>query len=97
MHKLLLCTTASLPPAHRKPSLERRAAPQAWIRDLSDTSSDVNKAVAEAREKRAEIERQMAAADPDEAEGWHRLLWYRHVCWAALGWACWAGHVGLAP
>lgn len=59
------------------------------MRDLSGATGDVNAALDEARAARADIEAQMAAANPEEAEGWHRLLWYR--CGAAGASACaWA-------
>ena len=35
----------------------------------------------EARGNVEQISRQMAAADPEDAEGWHRIMWLR---WAAL-------------
>jgi ABC-type sulfate transport system permease component len=35
--------------------------------------------VQDAREKVAEVNRQLAEADPDDAEGWHRIVWLRWV------------------
>ncbi|KAL4428231.1 hypothetical protein ABPG75_002320 [Micractinium tetrahymenae] len=48
---------------------------QLWIFDLEGAVGDVNKALEEATTDTSEIDRQMAAADPDDAEGMHRLLW----------------------
>jgi exonuclease VII small subunit len=49
---------------------------QLWVYDLDGAAGDVNKALVEARRNRSEIEERMAAANPDDAQGLHDLLWY---------------------
>ena len=73
-----------------------------WGRDLEGACADVNAALEAAAQRRGDIDAQMAAANPEEAEGWHRLMWLRWdgwrwwweaVCWGSAFKGCcsWAG------
>lgn len=55
-----------------------------WVMDLEGATGDVAAAREEAADARAKLDANMAAADPEDPDGWHRLCWLsEQVCGAA--------------
>ena len=44
-----------------------------WVRDLDGALGDLGDAQHAARDRRAELDRQMSSADPEDEEGWRQV------------------------
>ncbi len=44
-----------------------------WVRDLDGALGDLGEAQRAARDRRAELDRQMSSADPEDEEGWRQV------------------------